>query len=112
MLQHTRLPEERVHAIVREAVGVEVEFVTQALPTDLIGINSRLMTEYVQFVADRLLVVLGYSKIYRASNPFPWMEMISLNTKENFFERKVGSYQKANVMAAPEKRAFRIDEDF
>lgn len=113
MLQHTRLPEERVHAIVREAVEIEEEFVTQALPTDLIGINSRLMAEYVRFVADRLLVVLGYAKLYRASNPFPWMEMISLNTKTNFFEKRNAEYQKANIMSpASEKRVFTIDEDF
>lgn len=94
-----RLDEATAHAIVREAVDLETAFICDALPVDLIGMNARLMADYVRFVADRLLVALGYSKLYRAANAFDWMELISLQGKANFFERRVGDYQKAGVMA-------------
>lgn len=90
--------QETVHAIVREAVDVEHEFVDEALKVDLIGMNASLMREYICYVADRLLVALGVDKLYNAENPFPWMEQISLQGKTNFFEARVGEYQKANVM--------------
>merc|ERR1711937_851814 len=116
MLQH-KLPEDVVHDIVRGAVEVEREFICEALSCDLIGMNSELMTKYIEFVADRLLVALGHSKIYNASNPFDWMELISLQGKTNFFEKRVGEYQKAGVMATTsgqeeESRGFVLDADF
>ncbi|EER00722.1 ribonucleotide reductase R2 subunit, putative, partial [Perkinsus marinus ATCC 50983] len=89
MLKFTRLPEERVEDIVRSAVNVEREFITDALPVGLIGMNAELMGRYIEFVADRLLVALGYAKIYNSANPFDWMTMISLQGKTNFFEKRV-----------------------
>jgi ribonucleoside-diphosphate reductase beta chain len=83
------------------------EFVTDALPTDLIGMNSKTMCEYIEFVADRLLVALGCDKVYKTKNPFDWMEIISMDGKTNFFERRVGEYQKSL-----QERVFKIDEDF
>ena len=93
-----RLPEETIHSIISEAVVIEKEFVCDAIPVALIGMNAELMSQYIEFVADHLLDSLGYSKIYNASNPFEWMEMISLQGKTNFFEKRVGEYQKAGVM--------------
>merc|ERR1712199_119059 len=94
-----KLPEDVVHDIVRGAVKVERRFICDAPSCDLIGMNSDLMTRYIEFVADRLLTALGHSKLYGASNPFDWMELISLQGKTNFFEKRVGEYQKAGVMA-------------
>ncbi|MFC6996486.1 ribonucleoside-diphosphate reductase small subunit [Rufibacter roseus] len=107
-----KLPEERVHTIIRDAVSIEQEFVTDALPVDLIGMNAKLMTQYIEFVADRLLVALGCSKIYNATNPFDFMEMISLQGKTNFFEKRVGEYQKSGVMSDRDSNVFSLDEDF
>merc|ERR1711974_350425 len=98
MLEH-KLPEDIVHDIVRGAVKVERRFICDALSCDLIGMNSELMTRYIEFVADRLLTALGHTKLI-PSNPFDWMELISLQGKTNFFEKRVGEYQKAGVMAA------------
>merc|ERR1712238_490880 len=95
-----KLPEDVVHGIIRGAVDVERRFICEALSCDLIGMNSELMTRYIEFVADRLLTALGHPKIYNATNPFDWMELISLQAKTNFFEKRVGEYQKAGVMAA------------
>jgi len=116
MLQN-RLPEEVVHNIVRGAVETERRFICDALPCDLIGMNSDLMTKYIEFVADRLLTSLGHTKIFNVSNPFDWMELISLQGKTNFFEKRVGEYQKAGVMASAtggekETRGFSLDADF
>ncbi|CAM3388681.1 ribonucleoside-diphosphate reductase small subunit [Pontibacter korlensis] len=111
MLQN-KLPEERVHDIIRDAVSIEQEFVTDALPVDLIGMNAKLMSQYIEFVADRLLSELGYSKIYGSTNPFDFMEMISLQGKTNFFEKRVGEYQKAGVLGDKDKNVFSLDEDF
>ena len=91
---------------------IEIEFVTSALPVNLIGMNEDLMKQYIQFVADRLLISLGASKLYDVSNPFPWMELISLQGKTNFFEKRVGDYQKSGVMADKDKQVFSLDEDF
>ncbi|WP_299820129.1 ribonucleoside-diphosphate reductase small subunit [uncultured Pontibacter sp.] len=107
-----KLPEERVHEIIRDAVSIEQEFVTDSLPVDLIGMNAKLMSQYIEFVADRLLVDLGYSKIYNSTNPFDFMEMISLQGKTNFFEKRVGEYQKAGVLSDKDKNVFSLDEDF
>merc|ERR1712066_149059 len=98
MLQH-KLPEDVVQGIVRGAVEVERHFICEALSCDLIGMSAKLMTKYIEFVADRLLTALGHSKLFNVSNPFDWMELISLQGKTNFFEKRVGEYQKAGVMA-------------
>merc|ERR1711948_68652 len=114
-LEH-QLPEDVVHDIIRGAVRVERHFITEALSCDLIGMNNELMTRYIEFVADRLLTALGHSKLFHASNPFDWMELISLQGKTNFFEKRVGDYQKAGVMssagAEQEQRGFALDVDF
>ncbi|MCB2378545.1 ribonucleoside-diphosphate reductase small subunit [Hymenobacter sp. BT635] len=107
-----KLSEERVHSIIRDAVQIEQEFVTDALPVNLIGMNAKSMAQYIEFVADRLLQSLGYSKIYNATNPFDFMEMISLQGKTNFFEKRVAEYQKAGVMSERTENAFSLDEDF
>jgi ribonucleoside-diphosphate reductase beta chain len=107
-----KLPESRVHEIIRDAVMIEQEFVTDALPVDLIGMNAKLMNQYIEFVADRLLGELGCSKIYNSTNPFDFMEMISLQGKTNFFEKRVGEYQKAGVLGGSDKNVFSLDEDF
>jgi len=86
-----------VHDIITDAVSVEQEFITESLPVSLIGMNAEMMKEYIEFVADRLLVALGYTKIFETENPFEWMEMISLQGKTNFLERKVAEYQKAGA---------------
>lgn len=107
-----KLSADRVYEIIKDAVSIEQEFVTDALPVDLIGMNSRLMNQYIEFVADRLLVALGYSKIYNVTNPFDFMEMISLQGKTNFFEKRVAEYQKAGVMSDSDKPKFSLSEDF
>jgi len=111
MLQK-KLPEAEVQAIIAEAVVNEKDFVTNALPVDLIGMNAQLMTQYIEFVADRLLISLGCEKLYEATNPFPFMEMISLQGKTNFFEKRVSEYQKAGVMSEKAAQTFALDEDF
>jgi len=110
-----KLPKEKVAKIIEDAVEIEKEFVTDALPVKLIGMNSDLMCQYIEFVADRLLVELGCEKLYNSTNPFDFMEMISLQGKTNFFEKRVGEYQKAGVLNADkekEKPKFSLDEDF
>jgi ribonucleoside-diphosphate reductase beta chain len=107
-----KLPEARVQEIIRDAVTIEQEFVTEALPVSLIGMNARTMSQYIEFVADRLLVSLGCGKIYNSTNPFDFMEMISVQGKTNFFEKRVAEYQKAGVMNEGRGNAFSLDEDF
>lgn len=97
MLQQ-RLPQDVVHTIVKDAVEHEKEFITDALPVRLIGMNADTMSMYIEFCADRLVTALGYSKIFKAENPFDWMELISLQGKTNFFEKRVAEYQKSGVM--------------
>lgn len=92
-----KLSQETVHTILRDAVACEHEFVEESLPVSLIGMNASLMKQYIEFVADRLCVGLGYEKIYNTINPFDWMELISLEGKTNFFEKRVGEYAKAGV---------------
>lgn len=106
------LEKAEVTGIITEAVEFEKEFVTDALPVSLIGMNAEMMTEYIEFVADRLLNSLGCDKVYHTANPFPWMEMISLQGKTNFFEKRVGDYAKAGVMADRADQVFSLDEDF
>lgn len=111
MLQN-KLSEERVHEIIKDAVAIEKEFITEALPVKLIGMNADLMKQYIEFVADRWVTALGYTKIFHATNPFDFMEMISLQGKTNFFEKRVGDYQKAGVISKKEDQVFSTDEDF
>ena len=94
---NNKIPNETILEIVTDAVNIEMQFVTESLPVELIGMNSGLMSQYIRFVADRLLFQLGVPKYYKVSNPFEWMEMISLQGKTNFFEKRVGEYQKAGV---------------
>ncbi len=108
-----KLSVETVQDIIKDAVEIEKEFVTDALPVKLIGMNSDLMCQYIEFVADRLLGELNCPKIYNSTNPFDFMEMISLQGKTNFFEKRVGEYQKAGVMDSEKDKAkFSLDEDF
>jgi ribonucleoside-diphosphate reductase beta chain len=93
-----KLTEDRIHDIIKDAVEIEKEFITEALPVSLIGMNAGLMCEYIEFVADRLLVSLGYGKVYNSTNPFDFMEMIAIQQKTNFFEKKVAEYNKASVV--------------
>jgi ribonucleoside-diphosphate reductase beta chain len=107
-----KLDKAQVEEIIRDAVAIEKEFVTEALPVKLIGMNSDLMSQYIEFVADRLLMELGNEKIYNVTCPFDFMEMISIQGKSNFFERRVGEYQKANVLGEKETQRFSLDEEF
>ena len=109
----TRLPKKTVEKIIMDAVAIEKEFVTDALPVNLIGMNAKLMQQYIEFVADRLLMELGNEKVFNATNPFDFMEMISLQGKTNFFEKRVAEYQKAGVMnQRKDENAFTLDADF
>ncbi len=107
-----KLPKETIITVIKDAVEIEKEFVSDALPVRLIGMNSQMMCQYIEFVADRLLVALGVDKIWNAENPFPWMDMINLQGKTNFFEKRVGDYQKSGVMADKDKQVFSLEEDF
>ncbi|WP_299284606.1 ribonucleoside-diphosphate reductase small subunit [uncultured Mucilaginibacter sp.] len=110
---NNKLSKEEVTEIIADAVVIEKEFITDALPVRLIGMNADLMGQYIEFVADRWLVELGYDKLYFANNPFDFMEMISLQGKTNFFEKRVGDYQKSGVLNTEAKsQAFSMDEDF
>jgi ribonucleotide reductase beta subunit family protein with ferritin-like domain len=95
-----KMPEKDIHRLIGEAVEVEKEFICDALPVSLIGMNKSLMAQYIEFVADRLLGDLGYRPLFGSKNPFDWMDMISLEGKTNFFEKRVGEYQKSGVMAS------------
>ncbi len=106
------LPEKTVYKIIMDAVEIEKEFVTDALPVKLIGMNADLMSQYIEFVADRLLVELGLKKVYNKTNPFDFMDMISLQGKTNFFEKRVAEYQKSGVATGNEGNEFSLDEDF
>ena len=106
------LDKSKVTEIITNAVEIEKEFVTDALPVKLIGMNAELMRQYIEFVADRLLIALGCAKVYNVSNPFDFMELISLQNKTNFFEKRVAEYQKAGVMSDKDKNVFSLEEDF
>jgi ribonucleoside-diphosphate reductase beta chain len=107
-----KLDPQEVQDIITEAVEFEKEFVTDALPVSLIGMNAAMMGDYIEFCADRLLESLGNKTFYNTDNPFPWMEMISLQGKTNFFEKRVGEYSKAGVGKNAEEKVFAMDEDF
>ena len=111
MMQNKLDPKE-IEAIITEAVSFEKEFITDALPVSLIGMNADMMGQYIEFVADRLLMSLGNEKVYKTANPFPWMDMISIQGKTNFFEKRVGDYQKAGVMGKREDQIFSMEADF
>jgi ribonucleoside-diphosphate reductase subunit M2 len=104
-----KMDKSRIHELIKEAVEIETEFICEALPCRLIGMNSEMMTQYIKFVADRLCVQLGYKKIYNVTNCFPWMELISLESKSNFFEKKSDAYALANKNS---DNAFDFDENF
>lgn len=106
-----KLPSDIVYSIVQDAVDIEKEFITKSLPCELLGMNAKLMIEYIEFVADRLLTQLGYEKLFHAKNPFPFMDRICLDLKENFFESRVQSYAKANV-GKQNVFEFKLDEEF
>ena len=102
---------EVVLEIIKEAVELEKEFITESLPCDLIGMNKNLMKQYIEYVSDRLLLMLGLEKIYNVINPFDWMELISVQGKTNFFEKRVGEY--ANIVNSDNKdNVFSLDADF
>jgi ribonucleoside-diphosphate reductase beta chain len=111
MLTH-KLSEKQVKDLIMSAVAIEQEFVTDALPVDLIGMNAKLMSQYIEFVADRLLNSLGYTKVYNSENPFDFMETISLEGKTNFFEKRVSEYTKAGVGKSQDDQKIIFDSDF
>jgi ribonucleoside-diphosphate reductase beta chain len=107
-----KLPVETVQEVIKNAVAIEREFVRDAIPVKLIGMNADLMCQYIEFVADRLLVALGTPKVYQVTNPFDFMDLISLQGKTNFFERRVSEYQKSGVMNKKEEQVFSLEEEF
>ncbi len=108
-----KLPNEKVKEIISSAVELEKEFVSEALPVKLIGMNADTMCQYIEFVADRLLQALNQEPIYHAKNPFPWMELISIQGKTNFFEKRVGDYQKSGVLNnSSQDKSFSLEEEF
>lgn len=110
MLEYTRLTQSQIEEIIREAVDIEKEFITDSIPCNLIGMNAGLMKAYIEFVADRLLVQLGYERIWNTENPFSFMELISITGKTNFFERRVSEYSLSGV--GREDSSFSLDADF
>ena len=104
----SKLPKKRIHEIIKEAVEIEKEFICEAIPCRMIGMNSNLMSQYIEFVADRLVVQLGFQKIYNTGNPFDFMEMISLEGKTNFFEKRVGDYSLSSGQKSDD--VFNIDD--
>jgi ribonucleoside-diphosphate reductase subunit M2 len=107
-----KLLESRIVEIVSSAVEIEMEFVTDALPVELIGMNSGMMCNYIRFCADRLLLSLGCGRHYKIGNPFEWMETISLQGKTNFFKKRVGEYSKSGVGIDRADRSFALDASF
>ena len=109
-----KVPKERIREIIVDALNIEREFITESLPVSLIGMNSKLMSQYLEFVTDRLLLELNCEKEYNTSNPFDFMDMISLQGKTNFFEKRVSEYQKAGVLNKEEEdtNKYSFDTDF
>jgi ribonucleoside-diphosphate reductase beta chain len=108
-----KVPKARITEIITNALDIERKFITESLPVSLIGMNATLMTQYLEFVTDRLLVELGCDRVYNSSNPFDFMDMISLQGKTNFFEKRVAEYQKAGVMNSDsESGKISFDADF
>ncbi|PAV57730.1 hypothetical protein WR25_15851 [Diploscapter pachys] len=109
---NNKLSQKRIHEIIKDAVKIEQEFLTESLPVDMIGMNCRLMSEYIEFVADHLLVELKCDKLFNMKNPFDFMENISIEGKTNFFEKKVSEYQRPGVLSTDEQRQFNLEADF
>lgn len=107
-----KLSLQEAHTLIKEAVAIEKEFIIEALPCSLIGMNSQLMSQYIEFVADRILLQLGYSRLYNVTNPFSFMERISLESKDNFFEKRVSNYGLANCGKTGEEMKFCMTADF
>ena len=107
-----KVPKAKVHKIIREAVKIEKQFITESLPCHLVGMNNKLMAQYIEFVASRLSKQLGYGELYATQNPFDFMERISLEGKDNFFEKRVTSYAKSGVGKSTEEMSFHLDADF
>ncbi len=107
-----KLPKEDLTEIIKDAVEIEKEFVTESLPVRLIGMNSDLMCQYIEYVADHLMLEFGYEKIYNKENPFDFMDMISLSGKTNFFEKRVSEYQKPGVKQGEKEKKFDLDTEF
>ena len=107
-----RLPQDQVHEIFKEAVAIEKEFITESIPCALLGMNSLLMNQYIEYISDRLISQLGYDTIYDSNNPFEFMENMSINGKTNFFEERVSEYAKSGVGCDRENMTFEIDDDF
>ena len=107
-----QLPKEKVHDIFKEAVAIEKQFITDSIPCALLGMNNTLMCQYIEYVSDRLIVQLGYDKLYNTKNPFPFMENISINNKTNFFEERVSEYNKAGVGSNRDDMTFELNDDF
>ena len=107
-----RLTEIEAHTLMKDAVDIESEFITDALPCSIIGMNAKMMKQYIKFVADRLLIQLGYEKLYKKKNPFTFMERMSLEGKDNFFEKKVSNYALANSGKSEAQMSFKMDEVF
>jgi ribonucleoside-diphosphate reductase beta chain len=112
---NNKLPQKMVHDMFKDALDVEYNFIIDSIPCAMLGMNADLMTEYIKFVADRLLLQLGYEKIWNSINPFPFMERSNLECRTNFFESRVAEYSKANVAtnkSHEELRMFDIEGDF
>jgi len=107
-----RLPEERVREIIEEAVAIETVFITESISCSMLGMNTEMMKQYIKFVGDRLMIQLGYSKIWKVTNPFDFMEMISIQNKTNFFEDRVSDYSKASVDNNEEDKKFDLNAIF
>ena len=112
-----KVPKERIKEIIVDALNIEREFITESLPASLIGMNAKLMTQYLEFVTDRLLVELECEPVYNVTNPFDFMDLIGMEGKTNFFEKRVGEYQKAGVMNSTKEDkstmdSFSLDADF
>ena len=116
LIHHTlqnKCPDKEIYEIVKEAVSIEKEFITESLPCKLIGMNNDLMKQYIEHIADRLLLMFGLEKVYNSNNPFDWMEMISIQGKTNFFEKRVGEYSNnANPNSNSEDNIFELDDNF
>ena len=104
-----KISKKRIHEIIKEAVDIEKEFILEAIPCRMIGMNSKLMSQYIEFIADRLCLQLGYDKIYNSHNPFDFMELISIESKVNFFERTNSEYALANKSVTPDVFDFKTD---
>jgi len=107
-----KLSQETIHQMFKDAIEIEREFICESLPCSLLGMNSDLMEQYIKFVADRLIIQLGYEKLYHVENPFTWMEAISIEGKTNFFEYRPTQYQRAEVLNETKQQAFEVSEDF